>query len=135
MYRSWLQDLSILKKMYPRLKMRIFENASCDPLSPEEVELFAQVKEAYMRLVKTRCTGCRYCQPCPRGVKIPRIFQNYDETLLHGKSIDSYREFYGKLAADNADFSQCIDCGMCEDACPQHLPIRQYLREIDEAAK
>ena len=115
--------------------LRIFDKAACEPLSDAEVELFEKVKEAYLSLVKTRCTGCRYCQPCPQGVKIPRIFQNYDETLLHGRNMDGYREFYGKLSDDNGDFSQCIDCGMCEDACPQHLPIRQYLHEIDEVAK
>ena len=131
--KTILSGMSTMDQVVDNL--RIFDKAACEPLSDAEVELFEKVKEAYLSLVKTRCTGCRYCQPCPQGVKIPRIFQNYDETLLHGRNMDSYREFYGKLSADNGDFSQCIDCGMCEDACPQHLPIRQYLREIDEVAK
>ena len=26
--------------------------------------------------------------------------------------------------------SECIGCGACERACPQHLPIRELLREV-----
>jgi len=28
--------------------------------------------------------------------------------------------------------SDCIECGMCEDRCPQHLEIREYLKAVAE---
>ncbi|MBR4082463.1 MAG: aldo/keto reductase [Clostridia bacterium] len=108
--------------------LRIFGAADGNALAAEEAELLAQVKETYLSRVKTRCTGCRYCQPCPMGVQIPRIFQNYDGRLLRGDK--NVSEFYAKITADNADFSHCVGCRQCEDACPQHLPITQYLEEI-----
>ena len=28
--------------------------------------------------------------------------------------------------------SLCQDCGVCESLCPQHLPIRKYLRDVTD---
>ena len=28
--------------------------------------------------------------------------------------------------------SDCIKCGKCEKACPQHLPIRQLLEQVSQ---
>ena len=33
------------------------------------------------------------------------------------------------------DPSQCVACGKCEKACPQHLSIIELLKEADQAAK
>lgn len=113
--------------------LRIFSAASREPLTEAEQALFAQVKEAYLSRVKTRCTGCRYCQPCPRGVRIPRIFQGYDGRLLRGQA--DFHEEYAKIIAEEADASRCVHCRKCEAACPQHLPITRYLAEIDSACR
>ena len=29
----------------------------------------------------------------------------------------------------NVKYGKCVRCGKCEAACPQHLPIRQYLKD------
>ncbi|MGN1019377.1 MAG: 4Fe-4S dicluster domain-containing protein, partial [Aristaeellaceae bacterium] len=86
------------------------------------------VKDTYMARTKTRCTGCKYCQPCPRGVRIPSIFQGYDVSLLRDGG--SFKKGYANLVQEQADASRCIACRKCERACPQHLPIVQYLQEI-----
>lgn len=111
--------------------LRIFEAADNGPLTAEENDLLAQVKETYLSRVKTRCTGCRYCQHCPMGVRIPRIFQGYDGKLLRGQT--DVKEFYAKIVEDGCDYSKCVGCRQCEDSCPQHLPIVQFLEEIHEA--
>ena len=28
--------------------------------------------------------------------------------------------------------SCCVECGECEEKCPQHLPIRELLRDVNE---
>lgn len=108
--------------------LRIFNKATADALTDEEKQLYVDVKNTYLARMKTKCTGCEYCQPCPMGVKIPSIFQGYDRSLLSAKG--SFAAGYAKLAEQNADASRCIGCRKCERACPQHLPIVQYLQEI-----
>jgi len=110
--------------------LRIFSAATRDPLSADETKLFADVKAAYLSRIRTRCTGCAYCQPCPRGVKIPNVFRGYDEALLFDKS---FEKGYARLEEEKADPSRCVNCRKCERSCPQHLPIVQLLCEIRAA--
>ncbi len=113
--------------------LNIFDLPEQPSLSDEEKALYKKVKDTYISLTKTRCTGCQYCQPCPMGVKIPDIFQRYDTSLLHAQG--SFKDGYAKIVADEHDASRCVQCGQCEAACPQHLPIIQYLQEIHEECK
>lgn len=106
----------------------IFDLEARPMLTPQEAQLLADVKAAYIARTKTRCTACRYCQPCPMGVAIPRIFQGFDKTLMQAGG--DFSKPYQSIIADQADASRCIQCGRCESACPQHLPIIQYLKEI-----
>ena len=108
--------------------LRIFDLAERPVLTDAECELFKQVKATYLARTKTRCTGCEYCQPCPMGVAIPRIFKGYDGAMLRADS--SFKQGYARITADNANASRCVQCGKCEAACPQHLPIIRYLQEI-----
>ena len=58
----------------------------------------------------------------------------YDGAMLRADS--SFADGYAKIVADQADASRCVKCRKCEKACPQHLPIVQYLQEIhDDSTK
>ena len=110
--------------------LNIFDLEGQPELNEDEKALYVKVKDTYIARTKTRCTGCRYCQPCPMGVAIPHIFQNYDTSMLRAQG--SYKDGYAKVIADEHDASRCVQCGQCEAACPQHLPIIRYLQEIHE---
>lgn len=110
--------------------IRIFESARAGCLSKEEKELLKNVRLAYEARVKIGCTGCEYCQPCPQEIKIPHIFRRYDNCAVFG----GFEKLYEKYKEDPA-YAKCISCGACEAACPQNIPIRQWLRQIDEEAK
>ncbi len=112
--------------------LRIFDIAARPTLTGEEKALFASVKATYMARTRTRCTGCEYCQPCPMGVQIPRIFRGYDGAMLRADS--SFKQGYARIVKDSADASRCVACRKCEKACPQHLPIVDLLREIHAAS-
>ena len=85
---------------------------------------------------KVGCTGCRYCMPCPRGVDIPETFLCYNSMYTEGKW-DGRMEFAQNvgLRRQPALATQCIGCGKCESHCPQHIPIREKLKEADKALR
>jgi len=107
-----------------------FNNVGETPLTAEDRTLLEKVKKAYLDRIKTGCTGCAYCQPCPQGVAIPKIFQAYDEARMldNGK----FPKFYQTTIEKEKDASRCVACRQCEDACPQHLPIVDFLNEIHQ---
>ena len=39
-------------------------------------------------------------------------------------------EYYENMVASSGKASACIGCGQCEGICPQHLPIREHLKEL-----
>ena len=121
-----LSGMSTMEQVVDNL--RIFDVPQGEALTDEDKQLYVQVKDTYMACTKTRCTGCKYCQPCPMGVKIPSIFQGYDTSLMRADG--SFKKGYAKISAEEADASRCVGCGKCERACPQNLPIIRYLKEI-----
>jgi predicted aldo/keto reductase-like oxidoreductase len=105
------------------------------PLSEaEKTQLDGMMKENE-RLAGLYCTGCRYCMPCPQEVNIPEIFtlMNYHRVY---KLTDYAKGEYAQIGKtpwrkyQNA--SACIECGVCEQKCPQKLPIRQQLKETHQ---
>ena len=70
--------------------------------------------------------------PCPKGVDIPGIFHYYNLTALQKKSSARF-EFARNLGIRQEPVfaSQCIGCGKCEKHCPQHINIREKLKEAD----
>lgn len=102
-------------------------------ITQEERELYAQVVRAIHETTKVGCTGCGYCQPCPKGVDIPGIFATYNR--YHAESKFGALADYIKcttLKKNPTAISQCIGCGKCEAHCPQNIPIREKLKEAQK---
>ena len=102
-------------------------------LTAEDMDLYAQVVRAINEGVKVGCTGCGYCQPCPKGVDIPATFAAYNR--WYGE--EKYGAFMDYLKCTtfrkNATAAgNCIGCGKCEKHCPQGIEIRRELREAQK---
>lgn len=123
-----LSGMSSLEQLKDNLE--IFERSAMNCMTAQERELIDKVRLAYRSRIKTGCTGCEYCQPCPQGVAIPQIFRAYDQSMMLDN--DSFAAKYAKGREKGTDASRCIACGQCESACPQQLPIIRYLQEIDQ---
>ena len=97
------------------------------PLSEGEQEVIKRAKAAMDAVPTIACTACHYCTDgCPMNIPIPEIFAVRNRQLtLNFKSKEGYKEATdGKGKA-----SDCVECGQCEDACPQQLHVIQYLKE------
>ena len=112
--------------------IRIASEVEAGQFTESDFELIENVKSIIRQKEKVGCTGCRYCMPCPKGVDIPGIFHYYNLTALQKKS--SARFVFARnlgIRQEPVFASQCIGCGKCEKHCPQHINIREKLKEAD----
>jgi predicted aldo/keto reductase-like oxidoreductase len=99
-------------------------------LDESEATVLARVQKEYAKLSPIPCTKCGYCVPCPNGVAIPVNFELYNNaTVFQGNSIVLCRNLYNSLpAAQRA--SACLECGICEEKCPQRIRIGEMLGRV-----
>ena len=107
-----------------------------EPLSTGEVKGIRKAVAENEELVKLYCTGCGYCVPCPQAVAIPDIFSAMNYHRVWGLT-DHAQQRYSRFGPDNKDgkmdASACVECGECEEKCPQNIPIIEQLQESHEA--
>ena len=100
------------------------------PLQPQELALLEKAAEIISAMPAIACTACRYCvDGCPRNIPIPDYFALYNAAqndLRQGLTPD--RGAYQTLAASAGKASACIACQQCEQSCPQHLPVIDWLK-------
>ena len=115
---------------------RIASEAGAGQFTEADFAAVKKIKAILREKEKVGCTGCRYCQPCPKGVDIPGNFYYYNLMYMEKKTA-SRLEFARVMGLrKEAGFaSQCIGCGKCEQHCPQHLDIREKLKEADKALR
>ena len=99
-------------------------------LTEEELALIAQVRDQYDELCPIPCTKCEYCMPCPQGVRIPRILEIYNEAIMYNNEERGRRAYQFLEEEKRAD--RCIQCGECEEKCPQSINIREWLAKAHD---
>ncbi|MGN0707318.1 MAG: aldo/keto reductase [Faecalibacterium sp.] len=101
------------------------------PLTDAESAAVSQVAEVLRSRIRIGCTGCRYCMPCPMGVDIPDNFSAWNRYAMFGQA-DAARESWHNRFPEQEKAKNCVRCGKCEAACPQHLPIRDALAQLQQ---
>lgn len=97
-------------------------------LGDEELALVERVREAYRALSPVPCTACGYCQPCPNGVVIPRIFDMLNQANMYNDATTA-RHRYNEILEPGQRADRCVACGQCEAVCPQQIAIIDWLQE------
>ncbi len=104
-------------------------------LADSQKETLAQAQEELKKIPLIPCTTCNYCaKVCPMNIGISGSFtaMNY-LTLYRDRGMAKHQEEWlvGGHGQKHAD--ECIKCGKCEEACPQHIKIRENLEKVKES--
>lgn len=77
------------------------------------------------------CTGCQYCNVCPKDIEIPKLMDAYNMNILNKdpKAVVNRLKWHWGMNTKKA--AECIACGKCEKLCTQHLPIIERLKHIE----
>lgn len=98
-------------------------------MNEAEEQMLKEVVKAINAKMKVGCTGCGYCMPCPKNVDIPGTFAAYNRYYTESK-MTAWREHImcTAMRKTSSAASNCIECGKCEQHCPQHIEIRKELK-------
>mgnify|MGYP005871841883 CR=1 FL=1 len=103
--------------------------ADFKPLNEQELNAIEGVRNVFRSMNLIPCTACRYCEAgCPQQIHIPDLFAVMNTKQTHK---DWNADFYYDVhTANSGKASDCVECGQCEEICPQHLEIRSLLKQV-----
>ena len=126
-----LSGMSNVEQMKDNLSyMKSFES-----LTESQKGTLKQAQEELKKIPLIPCTTCNYCaKVCPMDIGISGSFtaMNY-LTLYSDLALAKTQEGWLVGGHGKKRANECIKCGKCEEACPQHIAIRDNLVKVSEA--
>ena len=105
------------------------------PLDENDLELIEKVRKIIGTDLTIPCTACHYCTDgCPMQIPIPEIFELANSNILAHDTPRAKRG-YQLVTEGKGKASDCVECGQCELACPQHLGVIRYLKQCLDMEK
>lgn len=126
-----LSGMSNIEQMDDNISyMKTFEK-----LTEEEEATLRKVEEIIKDIPIIPCTTCNYCaKVCPMNIGISGSFTAMNLWILYND--EKAAQAKQRWLVDRPGLKrakECIKCGKCEKACPQHIAIRDELSRVDEA--
>ena len=102
------------------------------PLDEQELAVIEQVRKAFAEIPTIPCTACAYCmKDCPANIAIFDTFRAVNNYRLYA-NLGASKSRYERATKEKSKASACIDCGQCEEVCPQRIAIRAELKAAAE---
>ncbi len=100
--------------------------------TPYTEEELSSIKNSLTEGLNAICTGCRYCKDCPEDIPVWAFAETANHLLLteNFEPADRLKYYWG---VDASLMDKCIQCGRCEAACTQKLPIMERFELVKEA--
>ena len=99
-----------------------------DWITQGDKAVIGEISAEYAKLIKYPCTGCAYCRAgCPQSIDIPLCISIVNEGAMFNNQGHAAFEINHYMRQPP---STCVECGQCEDVCPQHLHIIDIMKEI-----
>ncbi len=109
-------------------------NSGVGLFGPEDLSIIERVQRKYNERAVIPCTACSYCMPCPNNVNIPRNFELYNGSVVY-EDVSGSQTTYNNFFNEANRASACVQCRICEEKCPQRIPISEWMPKVHNALK
>lgn len=123
-----LSGMSSMEQVQENLALA--DTARAAMLTEAQRQQILKAGDKMRQSISIPCTGCDYCNVCPQGIAIPKIFAIRNQMQRDGSRAAAQSAY---KALGNKDASSCIECGACAQSCPQHIEIPEKLKKIHES--
>ncbi|MFC1453419.1 aldo/keto reductase, partial [Verrucomicrobiota bacterium] len=104
---------------------------AADGYEPIPEARLQDIRDGLVRKFDELCTCCGYCDKCPRGIPVPKVMDAYNHYVLGGmESMKERLDGHWSIDLESDVIAKCEECGICESACTQRLPICDRFRQM-----
>jgi len=99
------------------------------PLDDNDRAVIEKARAKLASIPSIPCTACDYCvSGCPKGIVISKILEMVNREMVY-RDARAAKFDYSWESQFGGKGSDCIECGKCEEACPQQISIMELLKE------
>jgi hypothetical protein len=124
-----LSGMSSFAQVEDNLRLAGQARAHC--FNESDQALVNELREGYRARTVVPCTRCGYCLPCPTGVDIPANLEFFNYAHAFDDAAGA-RIRYNFALQPSQRASECVQCGNCDELCPQKIAVSEWMPKVAE---